>query len=486
MIMECKGLKPNNLDYKTSYIMPILLLVVDYIAIVLAEKVAVYLRQNIILFSSYSYMPDIPDLYLYVFVPVIFLIFLYNANIYVIRLPFWEVIQKIFNAIIYSVMVSITMMYFGHIAGGISRIYVCLLGISSFAFLCAFRYFFKKIIIKFNIFLEPVIIIGAGKTAELMIREFKNDVGLGVKIIGFIDDNPISETIPQEYPILGKFTDVDSIIKETKVQTVIIAAPGLKKERLLKLVNKIQPLVKNISFVPDLIGSPVGNMQIQRLYNSQIVMLKIKNNLSRKYNRIFKRIFDIIVGIIVFIVVCPIIVCIAFAIKLDSAGKIFYNAKRIGKNNTEFTCYKFRTMYNDSDIILQKYLYENEAAAKDWQEYRKLKGFDPRVTKIGKYLRKYSLDELPQIINVLKGEMSLVGPRPYLPKEREDMGTYLNVIIDTLPGITGLWQISGRNEISFTDRLKMDMWYIQNWSVWIDIVLLYKTIYVVFKRKGAY
>jgi len=143
-------------------------------------------------------------------------------------------------------------------------------------------------------------------------------------------------------------------------------------------------------------------------------------------------------------------------------------------------------MYLNSDEILQEFLEKNPEAKKEWDKYKKLKSYDPRVTKIGKFLRATSLDELPQIFNVLKGDMSLVGLRPYLPREISDMGEYKDIILLTRPGITGLWQISGRNELTFQDRLKLDTWYVLNWSLWLDIVILFKTIKVVLKREGAY
>jgi undecaprenyl-phosphate galactose phosphotransferase len=143
-------------------------------------------------------------------------------------------------------------------------------------------------------------------------------------------------------------------------------------------------------------------------------------------------------------------------------------------------------MYQDGDELLAAYLRENPAAGKEWKEYAKLRGEDPRVTRVGRWLRKYSLDELPQIINVLWGDMSLVGPRPYLPRENEAIGEYKYIICSTVPGITGLWQVSGRNEVCFADRLKLDEWYVRNWNLWRDIVILLKTVKVVFGRKGAY
>ncbi|MDQ0205183.1 undecaprenyl-phosphate galactose phosphotransferase WbaP [Pectinatus haikarae] len=484
--MKCEKLKTNKIDDTVPYMMPFLLLGTDYLAILTAQKIAMYLRQHIRVFSIYYSMPDVPNMYFYFLVPIVFIAFLYNSHIYVNRMPFWEVIQKIFYAVVLSMMVCIMLMYFGHIAGGVSRLYVALSGMTAFAFLCIFRYILKKILFKFNILSEPIIIIGAGKTAELVVRQFSNDTGFGVKVVGFIDDSPVSDDLPKQYPVLGKFSEAESIIKETGVKTIIIAAPGLEKYKLLELVDKIQPLVKDLSFVPDLIGIPVGNIEIQRLYDAKIMMLRVSNNMSRWYNKLLKRTSDVLFGNIIFILFVPVLLIIAIAIKKDSDGTVFYNAKRIGKNDKEFTCYKFRTMYEDADDILRKYLQENPVVLNEWKTYRKIKGYDPRVTKVGRWLRKYSLDELPQIINVIKGDMSIVGPRPYLPTERQSMGNHLNTIKENLPGITGLWQVSGRNEVSFTDRLLMDTWYIQNWSIWIDIVLIYKTVFVVLYKKGAY
>ena len=181
----------------------------------------------------------------------------------------------------------------------------------------------------------------------------------------------------------------------------------------------------------------------------------------------------------------PILILCYFWVKFDSKGPVFFNAKRIGKDGKEFTCYKFRSMYMNSDEILADYLAKNPEAKAEWDEFQKLHDFDPRVTKAGRIMRKTSLDELPQLLNVLKGEMSLVGPRPYLPREIGKMGEYYKIIISTVPGITGFWQVNGRSDVTFEGRLMMDNWYIYNWSIWIDMVLLFKTIKAVFFTKGA-
>lgn len=483
--MKCEKIKTNKLDNTVAYTMPLLLLCVDYLAILAAQKVAMYLRQHISIFSAYYSMADIPNLYFYFLVPVVFIAFLYNSHIYVNKMPFWDVIQKIFYAVILSMLVCITMMYFGHIAGGVSRLYVALSGITSFTFLCIFRYIVKKILFNFNILLEPVLIIGAGKTAELVVRQFSNDTGFGIKIIGFIDDAPISDELPQKYPVLGNFSESEVIIRETGVKTVIIAAPGLEKYELIKLVNKIQPLVKNLSFVPDLIGVPIGNMELQKLYDAKMIMLRVQNNMLRWYNKVLKRCFDLIVSVIFLPVIIVASIVIGICIYIESPGKIFFTHYRVGQRGKSFPCYKFRTMVDNAQEVLKEALKKDVALQKEWNVAFKLKN-DPRITKVGRFLRKTSLDELPQIINVFRGQMSLVGPRPIITKEIERYGEYIDDYYLVPPGITGLWQVSGRSDTTYTERVEMDTWYVRNWSVWIDIVLLYKTIFVVLNRKGAY
>jgi lipopolysaccharide/colanic/teichoic acid biosynthesis glycosyltransferase len=173
-------------------------------------------------------------------------------------------------------------------------------------------------------------------------------------------------------------------------------------------------------------------------------------------------------------------------IVLDSRGGIFLMQDRIGRNSKIFKCIKFRTMYSNADEILLNYLHKSGEAKAEWSKYKKLRDYDPRVTRVGKFLRKTSLDELPQIINVLAGDMSFFGPRPYLPEEEQEIRGYADLILVTNPGITGLWQVSGRNILDFEERVKLDAWYVLNWSLWLDIVILFKTISVVIKKEGAY
>jgi undecaprenyl-phosphate galactose phosphotransferase len=176
---------------------------------------------------------------------------------------------------------------------------------------------------------------------------------------------------------------------------------------------------------------------------------------------------------------------IALLIKREDGGNIFFKQVRLGENGEEFVCYKFRSMQNNSDELLANYLAKHPQEIANYEIYHKYEN-DPRITKIGAFLRKTSLDELPQIFNVLKGEMSLIGPRPYMPNERSKIGNNIDIILAVKPGITGLWQVSGRNDLDFASRVALDVWYVRNWSVWKDFVILIKTVQVVLFREGAY
>jgi undecaprenyl-phosphate galactose phosphotransferase len=215
------------------------------------------------------------------------------------------------------------------------------------------------------------------------------------------------------------------------------------------------------------------------------MLLTHNHGLSQTLPRFMKRIFDIIGASVALLILSPVLLTIAFLVKKDG-GSAFFKQKRLGLNGEIFYCLKFRSMVVGSDQILVQYLNAHPEIRAEWQTYKKLRNGDPRVTKIGKALRRRSLDELPQLLNVLKGDMSLVGPRPILLVELDEYGNDVSHYYRVRPGITGLWQVSGRNDVSYAQRVQMDSWYVRNWSLWHDIAIICKTFPVVFKRSGAY
>jgi len=216
-----------------------------------------------------------------------------------------------------------------------------------------------------------------------------------------------------------------------------------------------------------------------------ILGIEIRQQLLRLGPKFAKAFVDLIVAVIALLIAVPLIPIIALLIKLDSNGPVFYRQIRYGKDGRPFKAWKFRTMVVNADIVLKEYLAEHPELKQEWDRDQKLRN-DPRVTRIGKFLRKTSLDELPQIFNVIKGEMSVVGPRPIFEDQIDLYGKYYSLYIKVKPGITGLWQVSGRNELSFKERVVLDAYYVRNWSVWLDIYILARTVPVALFGKGAY
>lgn len=459
----------------------LLLIVADWAAVVLAEGCAVFLRncfvtEPVLHLSAFNF---------WIIFPAIFLLFFVGAQLYTRRRPFYKETERIFYACLFAVAAIVFLLYVTQIAASTSRLFVVLLALLAFPVCALVRYGAKKYLQKSSRLQTPVLIIGAGKTAALLIRSLTEDVGMVCHVVGLLEDGTPDEAIAGRYPILGRFDDAERVISETKIAHVIIAAPGLSQNDLARLIYRVQPLVKNLCVIPNLVGVAMGSAEIESLFEEKLVLLRLKNNLNRSLNRVLKRIFDLCVGTIIAIPASLIIAVTYILIKIDSKGPVFYNAERIGKGGKLFKCYKLRSMYVNSDEILADFLDRNPDAKKEWKKFQKLRGEDPRVTKVGKWIRKYSIDELPQIFNVLGGTMSLVGPRPYLPREREKMEPWFSTICMTVPGITGLWQVSGRSNVTFDDRLRMDTWYVRNWNLWQDVVILFKTVKVVL-GKGAY
>ena len=457
---------------------------VDYIAIILGLLSAYHLRISLSLIEVSPHF-KLEGIYTFIIVPIVFLVTLYLNGSYQIDKPYWDKVKTVFRSVTIGVIAAIVLMYTGHVTNDVSRLFVGFSYIFIMLFITVFRFISHKILNALQILYIPVLLVGAGKTAELVNKSLQRMPVSYCKIIGYVDDNPKSASIAKEYPCLGTFNDVENVIKDTGVQTVLICAPGLESKKLVALINRLQLLVKRVAFVPELFGLPTSNITARGMMEEQAVILRVQNNLARKSNRVMKRIFDIGATVCGGILILPILAIVAILIYIDSPGPIVFGHKRVGQDGKEFSCYKFRSMVPNAQEALETYLKENPAAREEWERDFKLKD-DPRVTRIGKFLRKTSLDELPQLWNVLIGDMSLVGPRPIVRDEIVKYGDYINDFYLVPPGITGVWQVSGRSDTTYEERVLMDSWYVHNWSVWIDIVYLLKTVLAVVKSKGAY
>ncbi|TDT72438.1 undecaprenyl-phosphate galactose phosphotransferase [Hypnocyclicus thermotrophus] len=288
------------------------------------------------------------------------------------------------------------------------------------------------------------------------------------------------------YEIIDDVNNMDTIKKEmikkyNNIEELIIVSSKLNKSTINDIVFQFEDIAPTIKLIPDFYQG--HNFLLNFSWNKVITLVSHKN-LMNPTKKIIKRIMDITGALIGVTLSIPMYTIVYFLIKKEDAGKVFFVQDRIGLNGKAIKVIKFRTMVKDADEVLEKMLLENEEARKEYQKNKKLKN-DPRITKIGNFLRKTSLDEFPQFINVLKGDMSIVGPRPYLFREKDDMGENYKKIIAVKPGLTGIWQVSGRNNLDFEQRLKLDLLYIRNWRVWLDIIIILKTIKTVLIKKGA-
>ncbi|MCL6589060.1 MAG: undecaprenyl-phosphate galactose phosphotransferase WbaP [Firmicutes bacterium] len=468
---------------------PLFLLVIDYLAVFLAVRCAFWMRLMVFPKPFTLELPaGLQSVHFYLVVPLFYLGLIFYEGLYRRRLPFWENVGKLIKICTFATAFTISILYFSGSAQFLSRLFVSFMWVFSCAALITARYLTKQLLIAGGLWRKPVVIVGTGSALELLTKSFQDEPNLGYQVAGVIAEGDFEPAHIQRhsYQIIGNLENLEQAIRDSEVSEVIIALPELERHKLLELVDRIQPLVNNVTIFPDLHGLPLNNLEAETFFNQRTVLLRVRNNLRDSFNLLFKRAFDLALGCFFSILSLPLMAVIAVLIKLDSPGPAIYSGKRLGKGGREFKCYKFRTMYVNEKEILEEYLRHNQPAKEEWKKYAKLRKYDPRVTRVGRWLRKWSLDEIPQIFNVLKGEMSLVGPRPYLPREQEQMKHHAKTIFETSPGITGLWQVGGRNELEFAERVSLESWYVRNWSLWLDISLMVKTIWAVFERKGAY
>lgn len=423
--------------------------------------------------------------------PLLFLGSFAYEKLYSERFPFWEEAKLLIKATLIATLSISAILFIGHLTTRTSAVAIAFLFMYGSVFFPLERYFIKKLLFKFHLWQQKAIILGGGKAGIITAKGLLDESHMGYKILGFLDDdeNKIGHTIEInkiKFPIIDTINNVIKVVRQYDIDIVIVAIPSLEKNKYVKLAQKIQKEIGKLLVVPDIQGLALLNTRLSYLFMEQIIFLSINNNLYSVLNKTIKRIFDISLTLISIPILLPVFFLIGILIKLESKGPVFFKHTRVGEGGKLFKVYKFRTMYTNAEEMLNKLLNENPELRKEWEQYYKLKN-DPRVTKIGKFLRRTSLDELPQIFNVLLGQMSLVGPRPVIKDElNKYYKQYKEYYYLTKPGISGLWQISGRNMLSYDDRVKLDVWYVLNWSLWLDIIILFKTIGSVLKREGAY
>jgi undecaprenyl-phosphate galactose phosphotransferase len=465
----------------------IALLATDLLTIIIILELSILIRKHLI--PSFIEFPEFigGGITTYWWIFPIWISFFSYEGLFTKRFSLWDEVKQLWKTIFFSTLAVFSILFLGKMVEKYSRTVIVLMGIISLFLLPAIRINVKKLLTRLGLLRSKVLVIGAGKRGMLVAKALKEEQNLGYKVVGFLDDDPEKAgTFIDGVKVHKGIDKAGKYIGRSGINTVVVAIPGASKERLNEVINNLQHKTENILFVPDIMGIAVLGTRLQHFFREQAFALELQNNLARTWNIVIKRCFDFTVGNLLLLLLAVPLGIVSLLIRLDSPGPVLFFQYRVGKNGRLFRCYKFRTMYQDADEKLQEILFNNKDIRREWEGSWKIKR-DPRVTRIGKFLRKTSLDELPQIFNVIKGEMSLVGPRPVT---KEEIDIYYKGIADlyysVFPGITGLWQVSGRSDTSYDNRIALDAWYVRNWNLWLDIVILLKTIRVVLKREGAW
>jgi len=459
---------------------------VDYFATVSAFLLAYYLRPITDLIPGVQFnfgpslLPPINEYLWLAFIASLFLVIMFAfSHLYSLRVTHKVIKSLLKIAFLVTAWMMFIISYYFLIVHQLFFSRIALMHIWGFTivFVAMGRILIKTIqnfLLRFDIGKRRVLFIGVNSVADRFYNSIKSNKSYTV--IGALDDKVISRKIEQ-LKIIGTFDQLDQIVKKFGVEEIIQAEPQLKDKDTSDLHTYCRNNQIKYHFIPDLIRLQRTNVDVEMVDNIPLVTLK-ETSLDG-WGRVFKRLFDIIVSAILIILLIPVWLIIGILIKIDSRGPVFYKSKRKYRNKI-FNVYKFRSMVVDADDLKKELIELNERSGPMF----KIKD-DPRITKIGKFLRKTSLDELPQLFNVLIGNMSLVGPRPHLPEEIDNYESHHHQVFALKPGMTGLAQISGRSNLDFEDEVKLDVYYIENWSLWFDIKIMLKSALVPFRADGA-
>lgn len=493
--------KPQRLPEKTPLVIPrqvskpldyyVFLVLGDTLSLCLALFLACVLRA--VLGRIFPSLPPF-DLWsswqdclcrAWMFLPLLGALAFYRA--YDRRLPFWEETRELLAALFWGFILIYALIFMKKMGEQTSRLTFVFWALFSFFLVPLGRYFYKGFLFRFKRYNSAALILGAGEAGRALARALKKEKYLGYRVVGFLDDRPhLHGRVIEGLKVFGPLRQAGKFVRLMGVEAFFVEGVSFSAQRLAEIYAFSQRLVKEILIVPEFFGLGILNAELSCLFSQHLFLLRIRNNLIFTANRVIKRLFDVCFVVLSLPLTLPLMGIIALLIKLDSPGPVFFRQERLGEGGRTFWLWKFRTMYTNGDEILQEHLVRFPEAARQWCRYRKLQQ-DPRVTRMGRFLRRFSLDELPQFFNILKGEMSLVGPRPMMVEEfhlyyKEQAPFYFSV----KPGLTGLWQVSGRNLLPFEERIRLDVWYVLNWSFWLDLVIIIRTFGAILSKKGSY
>jgi Undecaprenyl-phosphate galactose phosphotransferase WbaP len=322
----------------------------------------------------------------------------------------------------------------------------------------------------------PVVVFGSGKTGRRVVELLSAQPSLGLKVAVVLDDDPTTDSS-------GSLALAPLLADRYGLSYAIVAMPNVGTARLHEILRRYAHRFRHFLVIPKI--AELGMLWVSTRELGGVLGLEMSQNLLHAAPRAAKRMVDVFLATLAAVLLGPVLIALAALVRVTSRGPVFYSQPRIGKNRRVFRAWKFRTMLHGADALLEAHFERNPARRLEWRMNRKLRN-DPRLTSVGRFLREFSLDELPQLWNVFVGQMSLAGPRPIAADELARYGEGIELYTKVLPGITGLWQVSGRNDTTYEERVRLDEYYVRNWSVWMDLWILGRTLRCVITRRGAY
>jgi Undecaprenyl-phosphate galactose phosphotransferase WbaP len=480
---EAELKKTHRSGWANKPICALVVLLSDVFMLAVALHLAVWIRSAVLPYSGlasqnvFGFQHYMTIGWTLMLIPVFFAV----EGLYTQRRTMWKEFGFLAKAIGAGLVAVLAAVALEKRSEEISRITILLLGVNLMLLMPASRFGVKWLLGTLGPWRKRLLVLGAGESARLALCGLNDDPIMGYHVVGLLDDDTkkhglcLGTSCNSPVYVLGSLAGATDLIHRNEAQDVLIAMPDLPEINLLPLVHSLQGLAETVYVVPASEGLPMMNLQLDGFLDQQVCILKISNNLANPWNEWLKHMFDLAFAGILAVITLPVMAVIALLVRLDSHGPALLRQERIGRAEKPFACLKFRTMHLDGDERLARCFADHPHMAEEWGKYAKLRSGDPRLTRIGRVLRRWSLDELPQIFNVLSGEMSLVGPRPYLARERERIGPHFTTILTARPGMTGFWQVSGKNKVTFDDRVRLEVWYVRNWSLWFDFIILAKT-----------
>jgi Undecaprenyl-phosphate galactose phosphotransferase WbaP len=457
---------------------PLAMLTADVTALALCWVIAVLSavwigRAQVWAVNTFATLPGL----IFVGVCVGVLIGLATSSQYTRRSSFWEETRAIWRYVFLGALANFALSFFFQVS--FTRTVLLGAWVLAFILLPWMRLLTREALIPLGLWQRRTLVLGNNPGAEDVAKALTRERHMGLSVVERVGLSPDADAV-------SSAREAEALARERACDSIVVVLDDQSSDLAARVVRRLHSQQFEVFVVPSMQGLPVQGMEAQYFFSHDVLFLRVRHRLFNRPSRWLKRGFDVLAASALLLLLSPLLALVAWRIWREDGGPVLYTQPRIGINGRDFEFFKFRSMVNNADAVLESWQTEKPALYQAYVDSNFKLAKDPRVLKVGHWIRRSSIDELPQLWNVLRGDMALVGPRPLLRRELPDYADdVFELYKQVRPGITGLWQVSGRSQTSFAERANYDSWYVRNWSIWVDWVILLKTVRVVLSAKGA-